>query len=109
MGVREWIVKTLSQRIHVVESIISAVVVHQYDEANTNLKIKNSIEISGFGKFYYNEGKADKWMVKCLSQKEAYQKVLDDEGISDKKRHSYEQRMKTVNDNIVALKLKQRK
>ena len=109
MGVREWLVKTLSQREHIAETIVSAVVVHQYDEANANLKKKNSIEISGFGKFYYNEGKAAREMVKCLSQKEAYQEVLDNESCSDKKRHSYEQRMETVEKNIEALKLKERK
>lgn len=109
MGVREWLVKTLSLRIHTPESIISAVVVHQFDQANIKLKEEDSLEISGFGKFYYNRKKAEKEMVKRLSQKEVFQKVLDDETISAKKRHSYELQMITIDNNIKALKLKEKK
>ena len=106
MSVRHWLIKTLSQRDHIPEVTIKAIIIHGYDEAQLALKNKDSLEISGFGNFYYNRKKADKEMVKCLSQKDAYQKVLDEPSITDKKRHSYEQRMKTIENNIKALKLK---
>lgn len=106
MSVREWLVKSLSRRDFIPEITISAIIRHQYDEANLKLKEKNSIEISGFGKFYYSEGKAEKQMVRYLVQKKVYQEILDNKNISEKKRHSYNQRMEANDVNIAALKLK---
>lgn len=107
MSVREWLVKSLSRRDFIPEITISAIIRHQYDEANLKLKEKNSIEISGFGKFYYNTSKAKKQMVKLIEQRDAAQVILDDESISEKKRHTFEQCMITVDANIEYLKLKE--
>lgn len=104
MSVREWLIKTLSHRDFIPQTTINAIVTHSYERASEALKDNNSIEISGFGNFYFNEKKANKQMAKCMAQKEAYQQVLDDEGISEKKRHAYEKRMNTVDKNIETLK-----
>ena len=47
MSVREWLIKTLSKRDNIPQTIIASVVSHQYDEASTALNDNNSIEISG--------------------------------------------------------------
>lgn len=106
MSVREWLIKTLSQRDFVPETTINAIVTHQYEGAAGAMKKHNSIEISGFGKFYFNEKKADSQMAKCLAQKKAYQNIVDDESTTAKKRHSYQERLKTVEKNMENLKEK---
>jgi len=103
MSVREYLSKLLGKRENISERVISSVVTHEYDSANAALQNKNSIEISGFGKFYYNVKKAERTMQKCLSQKKAYQEILDKPGISDKKRHANEQKIITVEKNIAHL------
>lgn len=104
MNVREWLTKSLSTREVIPQSIISAVVTHQYDGAYEALKTKNSIELAGFGKFFYNEKRAIKEMDKLLAKKKATLEVLLDESISEKKRHTYEKRLNTIENNILFLK-----
>lgn len=106
MTIREWLIKTIGIRENIPQSTVLKIIQHNYESANKALRKHNSIEISGFGKFYYNTKKAHKQMEKCLSQKIAFQEVLDKPSITDKERHSYEQRMKTVDDNIKALEEK---
>jgi len=106
MSVREWLIKTLSLRDNISQNVITSVVTHQYDEASTALNDNNSIEISGFGKFYFNDTRAKREMAKYVSRKEDTEQKLAAEGISDKKRHSYERRLLTINNNIELLKTK---
>lgn len=107
MEVREWLIKSIGSEQHIAQNIVAKVIQHNYEMAYAALKEHNSLEIAGFGKFYYNVKKAGKQMEKCLSQKIAYQKIIDDENTSDKKRHSYRRRMVTVEDNIKALNNKE--
>lgn len=106
MSVREWLIKTLSHRDFVPQSTIAAVVTHQYETASQALKKNNSVEISGFGKFYFNEKKSHKQMAKFLAEKEAYMQKLVDEGGTEKKRQSYEEKLKIVNKSIENLKIR---
>jgi DNA-directed RNA polymerase specialized sigma54-like protein len=106
MSVREWLVRTLSQRDNIPQTIIASVVAHQYDEASTAMNDNNSIEISGFGKFYFNERRAEKEMVKLLSRKKDTEQVLSDKEISDKKRYSYTRRLDNIDKLIELLKTK---
>jgi len=106
MSVREWLIKTLSKRDNIPQTVIASVVTHQYDEASTALNNNNSIEISGFGKFYFNEGRATKEMARLLLKKENAEQTLADEKISDKKRHAYTKRLATIDKNIELLKTK---
>ncbi len=103
MSVREWLIKTLSARENLPQVSIAKIITHNYETAHAAFKVHNSIEIAGFGKFYYNVKKAEKQMEKCLSQQIAYQKILDDPLITEKKKHSYNQRMLTILGNIAAL------
>ena len=104
MSVREWLTKLLSTKEATPQSTISAVITHQFDGAYEALKTKNSIELAGFGKFYYNVKRSEKEMSKLLLKKQATKEVLLDDSISDKKRVSYEKRLNTVNNNILFLK-----
>ena len=106
MSVKEWIIKKMAISMVVSEKTIDAVVVHQFDSANDALNLHDSIEISGFGKFYFNQKKAQTQYNKLVKIKQAYENMLADESLSDKKRHSTEQRMITVTNDIRILKPK---
>lgn len=100
MSVREWITKKVATGIIIPENIIRRVINHQFDSAYEALDNCNSIEISGFGKFYYNEKKAIREIENCHSQKIAYEKIINDSTTTEKKRLSYIRRVKTVEDRL---------
>jgi hypothetical protein len=106
MSVKEWIIKRMSISLVISEKVIDNVVTHQFDSANDALNLNDSLEISGFGKFYFNTKKAEKLYAKLHEMKQAYENILADESITDKKRHSTELRMITVLSDIKTLKPK---
>lgn len=79
MSVREWITKKIATGIIVPEKVIRQVITHQFDSAYDALKVNNSLEISGFGKFFYNTKKADKEIEWCKEQKAAYEKLISEQ------------------------------
>lgn len=107
MSVRDWITKKIATGIIIPEMVIKEVISHQFDGANEALLTNNSIEISGFGKFYYNEKKANKEIHRCKVQKAAYEKILDDKTTTEKKRLSVEVRLKSISVKLERLIEKQ--
>lgn len=106
MTVKEWIIKKMSINMVISEKIIEQVITHQFDSANDALNTNDTLEISGFGKFYFNTKKAHIHYNKLLQIKQAYENILADESITDKKRHSTELRMITLLNDIKILKPK---
>jgi nucleoid DNA-binding protein len=106
MSVKEWLIKKMAISMVVSEKIIDSVVTHQFDSANDALNTNDSIEISGFGKFYFNKKKAVAHYEKLVKIKQAYENILADPSITDKKRHNVEMRMKSVLNDIRILKPK---
>jgi hypothetical protein len=88
------------------EKIIDSVVTHQFDSANDALNINKSVEISGFGKFYFNNKKAITQYNKLLNIKRTYENALAEENISDTKRNALELKMQIVESSIKTLKPK---
>ena len=106
MSVKEFIIKRMSISLVVSEKIIDNVIQHQFDSANDALNTNDTVEISGFGKFFFNTKKANTHYNKLLAMKQAYENTLADTSITEKKRHSTEQRMITVLSDIKMLKPK---
>lgn len=106
MSVKEWIIKKMAVNMVIPEKVIDSVITHQFDSANDALNTNNSVEISGFGKFYFNNKKALTHYDKLLNIKKAYEKMLLDENISDTKKKSLEVKMKIVQYSINILKPK---
>jgi len=106
MSVKEWIIKRMSISMVISEKVIDAVVTHQFDSANDALNTNDTLEISGFGKFYFNTKKANTHYNKLLQMRQAYENTLADPTTSDKKRHSTSLRMITVLQDIKILKPK---
>lgn len=103
MSVKEWLVKKLSLSIVTPERVIDAVITNQFDTANDALKTCKSIEISGFGKFVFNENKAIKQMAKYISQKETFENILADESITNVRKTNISMKLETTLSNIKAL------
>jgi len=106
MSVKEWIIKRMSISMVISEKIIDQVVTHQFDSANDALNTNDSLEISGFGKFFFNTKKANTHYNKLLQMKQSYENILADPLTTDKKRHSTELRMITLLTDIKLLKPK---
>jgi hypothetical protein len=106
MSVKEFIIKRMSISLVVSEKMIDQVVQHQFDSANDALNTNDTVEISGFGKFFFNTKKANTHYNKLLAMKQAYENTLADTSITEKRRHSTEQRMITVLSDIKMLKPK---
>ena len=106
MSVKEFIIKRMSISLVVSEKIIDNVIQHQFDSANDALNTNDTVEISGFGKFFFNTKKANTHYNKLLAMKQAYENILADPSITEKRRHSTEQRMITVLSDIKMLKPK---
>jgi nucleoid DNA-binding protein len=58
LSVKDYLIRTLAPKMLTSEKVIDAVVTHQFSEANVAMKDNASVEISGFGKFYFNHKKA---------------------------------------------------
>lgn len=88
------------------EKTIDAVVTHQFDSANDALNIHKSVEISGFGKFYFNQKKALAQYNKLLAIKKAYENMLLDENITPTKKNAVELKLQIIQISIKTLKPK---
>jgi len=106
MSVKEWLIKNMSINMVISEKVINAVIVHQFDSANDALNVNKSVEISGFGKFYFNDKKAITQYKKLLAIKAAYEKMLLDENITATKKNAVELKLQIVESSIKTLKPK---
>lgn len=106
LSVKDFLIRTLAVKLMVPEKTIEAIVTHQFTEANMALKTEESVEISGFGKFFFNYKKAVKKMEKLLSQKAVFEKILNNPDITEQKRHSTNVKLTNVINNINVLKPK---
>ena len=82
MSVKEWLIKKMAVNMVVSEKIINEVVTHQFDSANDALNLHKSVEISGFGKFYFNQKRAIKKLEKWELIKKAYENMLQDDHVT---------------------------
>ena len=106
LSVKDWIIRKMAVKLMMGEKTIEAVVNHQFQEANQALRKHNSLEISGFGKFFFNEGKAVKQMAKYHSQIELFTRLLEDNTLTEQRRKSLELKVQIAHDCIRDLKPK---
>ena len=88
MSVKDFLVRTLAVKMMMNEKTIEAVVNHQFQSANEAMDLNTSLEISGFGQFYFNEKKAIKRLGQLNAKKQAMEKIISDETTSEQKRRS---------------------
>jgi nucleoid DNA-binding protein len=106
LSMKEYLIRTLAVKMMVSEKTIEAVINHQFNSANNAMKMHNSVEISGFGKFTFNYKKALKKMEKMLSQQQLFQSRIDNPNLSEQKRATETVKLNNVIHNINILKPK---
>jgi len=79
LSVKDYLIRKMAVKLMTPEKTIDAVIMHQFQSANEATSQHKSVEISGFGKFFFNDKKAHKTMEKFLSQKALFEKWANDE------------------------------
>lgn len=106
MQLKEYLIKKLSLKLKVSEKTIDAVISHQFQTAFQATSHHNTIELSGFGKFVFNEAKATKKMKKYEALKATYASIISDPNSSAEMVRKTHLRLATVIKNIDHLKPK---
>lgn len=106
MSMKDFLVRTQAVKMMKSERVIDAVVTHQFQSALQAVKDYNSVEISGFGKFYFNEGKARKKLAKQYEKLAMINTKLNTPDITDVKRQKYTTMLQTTLADIEYLKTK---
>ena len=104
VSVKSFLIRRIAGDLLMPEKTVEAVVNHQFTLAIEAMKSKKSIEISGFGKFLFNEKRAAKRWIKLMAQKKSLEETINDSSTSEIKRRNSQLRLLTVLDNITALK-----
>ena len=66
---KEFLIRTIASKLLFAEKTIEAVINHQFASANSAMDTNKSIEISGFGKFMFNEKKAARRLKSYMMKK----------------------------------------
>ncbi len=103
LSVKNFLIRKLSVELQVPEKIVEIVVNNQFSTALEMMKTKNSVELSGFGKFMFNRKKAEKMMEKFLSQQNEFNRIIQDD---PSRRRNAEMKLQAVIKNIETLKPK---
>jgi len=104
LSVKDYLIRKMAVKLMTPEKTIDAVIMHQFQSANEATSQHKSVEISGFGKFFFNDKKAHKTMEKFLSQKALFEKWANDETLPEAKRQSARLKLQIALDGIRDLK-----
>jgi nucleoid DNA-binding protein len=88
LSIKDFIVRKMSVKMLIPEFTLDAVVSHQFQSANQAMTHTKSVELSGFGTFFFNNKKAIKKMEKHLSQKALFEKLMNDDSLSAQRRNN---------------------
>jgi len=100
MSVREWITKKVALASSTPENVIKHIITHQFDSAYHALNDNNSIEISGFGKFYYNEKKGKTELKYYEDEKATYEAQLISSETTEKERQKIEKQLRWIEGHL---------
>jgi hypothetical protein len=88
MSVKDFLIRTLAVKLLKSEKTIEAIVNHQFQSANEAMDLNNSVEISGFGKFVFNNKKGQLRLVKLDNTIKLLQRIIDNPDVSEQKKNS---------------------
>ncbi len=88
MSVKDFLIRTLAVKMMVSEKTVETVVNHQFQSANEAMDLNNSIEISGFGKFYFNVNKANKRIQALENKKKIMEEIIANPNSTEQKKRS---------------------
>ena len=88
LSMREYLVRKLAPKLLMSEKVIDAVIVHQFSEANAAMHTNDSVEISGFGKFFFNKKKAAKKLGGLIVKEKKLLDMLESGTLTEAKKQS---------------------
>jgi hypothetical protein len=106
LTIKDFLIRKMSVKMLIPEFTLDAVISHQFQSANQAMSNVKSVEISGFGKFVFNDKKALKKMEKLLSQKALFERLMNDETLSNQRRNNAKLKYESAVLNISVLKPK---
>jgi hypothetical protein len=106
MSVKDYLIRIMAVKEMMSEKVIEAVVNHQFQSANIALQENDSIEISGFGKFFFNHKKATKLLEKMYSKVAMFTSQTNDTTLPEQKRASAQVKLNNTLAQIEVLKPK---
>lgn len=106
LSVKDYLIRMMAVKMMLPENVLDAVISHQFSSANTALLTNDSVEISGFGKFFFNHKKALKTMAKHRMKETYYANALAQENLSEVKIASYINKLNNTRNQIEQLKPK---
>jgi nucleoid DNA-binding protein len=102
--VKSVLITKLSEKMNIPENIIDAVVVHELNSVVEAVKKNNSVEISGFGKFVFNERKAKAQINRFVELIEETEHALEDDTLSNKRRINATYKLEKVKKALLQFK-----
>lgn len=106
MSVKDFLIRKLAVQLMTSEKLIETVVNHQFQSANEAMGVNNSLEISGFGKFFFNQKKAKKRLGQLGAKMGAMDKILANEETTDQRRHAAQVTLEKTKITIDSIKSK---
>ena len=106
LSIKDYIIRKMSIKFNTPEKVIESVVNHQFQSATIAFNDQKSVELSGFGKFLFNEKKAVKKMETMLIQKQVLEQTIVDQTATDRKRKAAEVKLESLLQAIEILKPK---
>jgi len=104
LSVKDYLIRKMAVKLMIKEEVILSVVNHQFTAAIQAMSTNKSVEISGFGKFYFNYNKAVKKMDKMLLQREHLYKQLSHPDSSENKKRVAQMKIDSLTEAIESLK-----
>lgn len=106
MSMKDFLIRVQAVKMMKSEKTIEAVVNHQFQSTNLAMRTNNSVELSGFGKFFFNGKKAQRRLEKLQDRKVYIENALKDELLTEQRRTRYETMLQNVILDIEFLKSK---
>ena len=106
MSVKDYLIRVQSVKMLLSEKTIEAIINHQFQSLSEAMRDNNSVELSGFGKFYFNSKKAAKRLENLLSKKEMFQRQLENETLTEARRNRANVTLTTTEADITYIKSK---
>ena len=104
LSVKDFLIRKMSVDFSISEDTIRSVVDHQCSNFLTATKTNDSLELSGWGTFYFQKKKALKRLNTLNTFKTSYERQLNDGSLSPLKRTSLERKLLTATKDEIELK-----
>lgn len=104
MSVKDFLIRQMAVKMMITEPIIEAVVNHQYQSALEAMPKSMSIELSGFGKMYFNVGRTLRKWEKMHSKVATFTRIANDPEETEQRRKSATNKLNNTLAQIEHLK-----